>query len=136
MAEIQINGETGDSAPLRQGFPQGVVLSPLLFLLYIDQLRFVRPGAVKVALFADAVSVINSHNTKAAAEKEPQRVITAVAEWRISKKMVLNADKGEVTLFSTNSHEVNWQSTIIANHGSSLEERTPPTSGRVDTTKE
>ncbi len=108
MAEIQINGETGDSAPLRQGLPQGVVLSPLPFLLYIDQLRFVGPEAVKVALFADAVSLINSHNTKAVAEKELQRVVTAVAEWSTSKKMVLNADKGGVTLFSTNSHELNW----------------------------
>ncbi len=107
-AEIQINGETGDSAPLRQGLPQGVVLSPLPFLLYIAQLRFVVPEALKVALFADAVSLINSHNTKAAAEKELQRAVTAVAEWSTSKKMVLNADKGEVTLFSTNSHEMNW----------------------------
>ncbi len=30
--------------------------------------------------------------------------------------MVLNADKCEVTFFSTNSHEVNWQPTIIANN--------------------
>ncbi len=30
--------------------------------------------------------------------------------------MVLNADKCEVTFFSTNSYEVNWQPTIIANN--------------------
>ncbi len=83
-------------------------MSPLPFLLYIAQLRFVVPEALKVALFADAVSLINSQNIKAAAEKELQRAVTAVSEWRISKKMVLNADKGEVTLFSTNSHEMNW----------------------------
>ncbi len=29
--------------------------------------------------------------------------------------MVLNADNCEVTFFSTNSHEANWQPTIIAN---------------------
>ncbi len=73
---------------------------------------FVVPEALKMALFADAVSLINSHNTKAAAEKELQRAVTAIAEWRISKKMVLNADKGEVT----NSHEMNWWPTITANH--------------------
>ncbi len=28
--------------------------------------------------------------------------------------MVLNADKCEMTFFSTNSHEANWQPTIIA----------------------
>ncbi len=30
--------------------------------------------------------------------------------------MVLNADKCEVTFFSTNHHEANWQPTIIANN--------------------
>ncbi len=29
--------------------------------------------------------------------------------------MVLNADKSEVTFFSTNSYEANWQPLIIAN---------------------
>ncbi len=52
-ARVQINGERGDSAPLRQGLPQGAVLSPLPFLLYIDDLRAVVPETVKVALFAD-----------------------------------------------------------------------------------
>ncbi len=83
-------------------------MSPLPFLLYIDELCFVVPETVKVALFADAVSLINSHHNKAVAEKVLQRVVTAIAEWSISKKMVLSADKCEVTLFSTNSHHVNW----------------------------
>ncbi len=49
-ARVQINAERGDSAPLTQVLPQGVVLSPLLFLLYIDDLRAVVPEPVKVAL--------------------------------------------------------------------------------------
>ncbi len=57
IARAQINGERGDSAPLRQGLPQGAVLSPLLFLLNIDDLRSVVPETVKVALFADDVGV-------------------------------------------------------------------------------
>ncbi len=92
-ARVQINGERGDSAPLRQGLPQGAVLSPLLFLLYIDDLRFIVPETVKVALFADAVSLISSHHNKLVAEKELQLAVTTIAEWSTSKKMVLNADK-------------------------------------------
>ncbi len=45
----------------------------------------------KVALFADDVSLINSHRNKLVAEKELQRAVTAVADWNASKKMVLNA---------------------------------------------
>ncbi len=71
---------------------------------------------VKVAFIADDVSLISSHHNKLVAEKELQRVVTAVAEWSTPKKMVLNADKCKVTFFSTNSHEANWQSIIIANN--------------------
>ncbi len=82
---VQINGERGDSAPLRQGLPQGVVLSPLLSLLYIDDLRSVVPETVKVPLFADDASPISSHYNKLVAEKELQRAVTAVAEWSTRK---------------------------------------------------
>ncbi len=92
-----------DSAPLRQC----VVLSPLLFLLNIDGLLSVVPQTVKVAFFADVVAFISSHYNRLVAEKELQRAVTAVTKWSISKEMVLNADKCEVTFFSTNSHETN-----------------------------
>ncbi len=87
-------------------------MSPLLF--YIDDLHSVVLETVKVALFGDDVPLISSHHNKLVAEKELQRAITAVAEWSTSKKMVLNADKCEVTFFSTFSHEANWQPTISA----------------------
>ncbi len=69
-----------------------------------------------MALFADDVSLISCHHNKLIAEKELQRAVTAVAEWSTFKKMVLNADKCEVALFSTNSHEAHWQPTVIANN--------------------
>ncbi len=69
-----------------------------------------------MALFADDVSPISSHHNKLVTEKELQRAVTAVADWSVSKEMVLNADKCEGTFFSTNSHEANWQPTIIANN--------------------
>ncbi len=116
MTMVQVNGERGDSAPLRQGLSQDAVLSPLLFLLYINDLRTVVPETVKAALFTDDVSLVSSHHNKLITEKEQQRAVIVVAEWSTSKKMVLNADKCEVKFFSTNSHEANWQPTIIANN--------------------
>ncbi len=71
---------------------------------------------MKVALFADDVSLISSHHNKPVAEKELQCAVTAVAELSTPKNMVLNADKCEVTFFSINSHEANWQRTITANN--------------------
>ncbi len=59
-AKVQINGDRRRQLSLRQGIPQGAVLSPLLFLLYIDDL----PENVEVAMFADNVSLFSSHPNK------------------------------------------------------------------------
>ncbi len=42
-ARDQENSERVDSAPVRNGLPQGAVLSPLLFLLCVDDLFSVVP---------------------------------------------------------------------------------------------
>ncbi len=67
--------QKGQSAEQRQGLPQGSVLSPLLSLLYIDDLRRVIPENMEVAVFAEDVSLIT-------AEAAAQEAITNVAEWR------------------------------------------------------
>ncbi len=48
-------------------------MSPLLFLLYIDDLRRVIPENVEVAMFADDVSLFSSHPNKEVAEAAIQK---------------------------------------------------------------
>ncbi len=64
QARLQINGKQGQSVPLKQGLPQGSALSPLLFLLYINDLKAVVPNGVEVSMFADDVSLFSSHPCK------------------------------------------------------------------------
>ncbi len=65
----KINDKGGDSSPLKLRLPQGVALSTLVTLVYIDDLRSILLETVKVALFADDVSLINGHPQ----EEGPQR---------------------------------------------------------------
>ncbi len=68
----------------------------MLLLPNIDGLRCIVLEAVKVALFADDVSLISSHHNKQVTTKELQRAAIAVNEIRKSKKVVLHADKCKV----------------------------------------
>ncbi len=104
MARVQVKGERGDWARLRQG----AVLCPLRFDPYIGDLRSVVPEMMKVALFAGEVFLISSHDNKLVAEKEPQRTVIAVATWSTSKKIAFNTYKCEATFFSSNTHGTNW----------------------------
>ncbi len=67
-ANAQIQGDRGRQLPLRQGPPQVSVLSPLFFLLYIDDLRRVIPENVEQAIFAGDDSLFSSHPNKEVAE--------------------------------------------------------------------
>ncbi len=79
------------------------MLSPLLFLLYIDDHRRVLPENVEVALFADDVSLFSSHINEEIAEASMQEAITNVAEWSRCHKHTLNTRKCEVAFFTNNS---------------------------------
>ncbi len=90
---MQINGDRGRQLTLRQGFPQVSVLSPLLFLLRMDDLRRVKPENVEVAMFDDDFSLFSSHPNKEVAEAAIGEAITNVAEWSRHRKLTLNASQ-------------------------------------------
>ncbi len=110
--KVQLNGDRGRQPPLRQGLPQGSVLSPLLFLLYIDDLRRVTPEHVEVVMFADDVSLFSSHPNQEVTEAAIQEAITNVAEWSRCRKLTLNSSKCEVGFFINNSKEARWQPSL------------------------
>ncbi len=88
--------------------PQGSVLSPLLFLLYINDLKTVVPNGVEVAMFADNVSLFCSHPCKLTAQTAMQEAVTRVADWSRQHKMTLNTEKCEVAFFTSSLHEARW----------------------------
>ena len=62
---VVINGCFSDWLPVRSGVPQGSVLRPLLFLLYIDEIHHVISNST-VKLFADDIAlykqIVSTHD--------------------------------------------------------------------------
>ena len=52
-----LNGTTSDWGPIKSGVPQGSVLGPLLFLVYINDLEYGIKSTVK--FFADDTSLFS-----------------------------------------------------------------------------
>ncbi len=76
---VQINEKQDRPEPLGQGLPQKSVLSSLLFLLYINDLKAVVPNDAEVAMFANDVFLFCSHPCKLAAQAAMQETVTRVA---------------------------------------------------------
>ena len=100
QARVRLDGQKGHIWKMRQGLPQGAVLSPLLFLFYIDAVRRVIPAGVSVSMYADDLALYALHEDKERAQAMVQAAVDAVDRWSVEKKLNLNAAKCEVSFFS------------------------------------
>ena len=93
---------------LEQGIPRGFVLSPLLFLFYIDDLHW-GSGDLHATLFADDVVIWSQDSKLHISDKRQQQGLDAVTTWSKDWKMLLSAQKSESSFFSLNLHKSKWQ---------------------------
>ena len=81
QARVKFNGTTSSSRQLHLGVPQGSVLSPLLFIFYINNLAKLLPADNINCMFADDVSILSTHRDKQKAVESVQRAVDIVVEW-------------------------------------------------------
>ena len=112
LARVKFLGVSSKVRVMRQGLPQGAVLSPILFLFFIDNLAKELPDGTLNALFADDVNVLATRRNKEEAVLAAQQTVNIIAEWSRQWKLDLNASKSEVSFFSTYTKESKWQPTI------------------------
>ena len=63
-ARVRLYGINGSIMKLQQGIPQGSVLSPLLFLFYINGIRDAAPDGTIIRMYADDIVVWSQHRTE------------------------------------------------------------------------
>lgn len=86
--QVMINGKSSKKAKVLSGVPQGTVLGPILFLLYINDLT----QAIKhsyICIFADDSKLIKAIRSMRDRELFNEDIIAAT-EWAINNKMELN----------------------------------------------
>ena len=112
QAKVRFNGVLGRSRKMNQGLPQGSVLSPILFLFYINNLAEILPTTNINSLFADDVSILAVRRTLKEAEAAAQSSVDVVVSWAKTWKLQLNATKSEVSFFTTKTAEAKWSPSI------------------------
>ncbi len=89
---VLLDGSKSQPATVRSGVPQGTVLGPLLFLLYInDKGDELKPGT-SIRLFADDCLIYRSIKSQADTEIL-QEDLTGLEKWSINWKMTFNPKK-------------------------------------------
>ena len=105
---------------MKQGLPQGSVLSPLLFLFYINGLADLLPTENINALFADDVGILATAPTISEAEEKAQAAVDVVSEWSKQAKISLNATKSECSVFTTDRRQESKATAKISIDGKTI----------------
>ena len=88
-----INGVASSSALIDYGVPQGSVLGPLLFLLFINDIGNIPGLNEKPKLFADDTNIFVKNSTIPDLEMKCGCTIKAISQWILSNRLTVNADK-------------------------------------------
>ena len=111
LAWVTFDGEKSKPVTLKQGVPQGSVLSPLLFILYINDLT-TNIKTPQISLYADDVAIWTQESNLQKAEGLLQESLDELDRWSRKWKMELSTSKSECSFFTTNTHEAKWRPTL------------------------
>ena len=95
---VSINGAESNPIPILHGVPQGSVLGPLLFLVYINDLHCAINFS-SVYHFADDTNLLNISNSIKRTQKQVNLDLKSLYKWLLANKISLNCSKTELVIF-------------------------------------
>ena len=97
---VNIGDATSPPLPVTCGVPQGSILGPLIFLVYVNDM----PAATnsKLLLYADDSAILVSGKDVSQIQATLSKELESIREWLIDNKLSLHLGKTESILFGTN----------------------------------
>ena len=89
---VTINGICSKTETIEYGVPQGPILGPLLFLLFINDISSVLPE-LKVELFADDTNIFLFNRNINILFMEANLALEKINSWFNANKLIINIEK-------------------------------------------
>ena len=108
-AKVQVSGSHSRSFHIRRGVPQGSVLGPVLFILFVDDITKDLPRGAHASLYADDLAIWSSSPDPLKASSVVQSSLNVLETWSNLWRLPLNPKKCESSFFSTDLHQATFQ---------------------------
>ena len=111
---VSYNCANSDEQPICCGVPQGSVLGPLLFLIYINDISYTS-DKVSFCLFADDTSLVYSHNNVDTAIQILNIELEKISSWLLANKLCINLLKSNYMIFCSRQHKYTQSVPLVLN---------------------
>ena len=103
---VKIENKESDLLKISCGVPQGSILGPLLFLIYVNDMYLFVPK-LSVIMFADDTNLFVSGKDHKSLFNIMNNQLQLIEDWFAANKLSLNLQKTKYTLFSSSTLEDN-----------------------------
>jgi hypothetical protein len=118
---VKIENNRSDEESVEYGVPQGSVLGPTLFLVYINQLCNLQNSGGQIYCYADDTAVVFSGRTWLDVQTKAETGLAKIADWLNANLLTLNIDKTHFMCFTPNKRSQPNENFSIKIHGCSIQ---------------
>ena len=96
---VTVNGVDSEEGEVSCGVPQGSLLGPLLFLVYVNDIQLSINPDCKILLYADDTALLYSHRDPTCITRFLSQELESCHDWLVDNKLSLHVGKTEFITF-------------------------------------